>query len=295
MTETLVTSPAGAVRDPAPRSAPVAHVAFVRDLEPPAEFIRALRDVSPVSDAHGWLMPVWEPGETWAPAQRWMLYEMIHPTLVTPELLAELNGPHPRSEGHFCTENDTGEQFQCLCPHKTESWKGGPCQLTWLTQYLLYKKTGYVGYPFWMVQGERGGHKAFFSEEEQAMLAMEDLPTEPPFLGELPYAPLDGRVIAQVVRHNRLQQVAGDLRAYRKKMGADYAQHRAQVERDMRAQLVEYLHDGMREATELFLEAAHAGDLGVAPPTDIDYDRLEPQSTAHFIETGQQLHHTKVR
>lgn len=58
--------------------------------------------------------------------------------------------------------------------------------------------------PFWIIQGDQGGHKRRFDHVEQALLKMAGLPTEPPVPGELPYAPFDNRVIEQVQQRDKM-------------------------------------------------------------------------------------------
>ena len=58
--------------------------------------------------------------------------------------------------------------------------------------------------PYWIVQGERGGHKRRFDHVEQQTLRMAGLPTEPPVPGALSYAPFDQRVIDQVMARDRM-------------------------------------------------------------------------------------------
>src|SRR5581483_4573362 len=87
---------------PAPRRVPpLSFVAsFDHERTPPAEWVVALRELSPVSDDRGWLELVWEPGDPWRPEQRWELWEMIHPSVIDPDELRELRGPSPRMHGH---------------------------------------------------------------------------------------------------------------------------------------------------------------------------------------------------
>ena len=70
---------------------------FIHEQRPPSEWTRRLRDFSPVSESMGFLECVWEPGDPWQPVQRWYLYEMLHPSIVHPDELEQLRGPHPRS------------------------------------------------------------------------------------------------------------------------------------------------------------------------------------------------------
>jgi hypothetical protein len=277
--------------------APRITVDFVHDQVPPAEWLAQLRDVSPESTAHGFLDLVWESGDPWAAGQRWALYEYILPEFADIDILAELRGPHPRSSGHICTSvplsawatKPPASYRPCLCREKTEAWRKGPAYLITLTQYRIFHRTGYVARPFWYIQGAKGGHKAFFTQEEERMMLEAGLPSDPPGVGELAYAPFDQRVLRQIVRHNRLQQVAGDLRVYRKQMGPDYAKTRATAEREMRKQLVDWLADGfLGEDEDLYRRMAADDDItDEMPRTEFDIERVEDEILETYIETGR--------
>src|SRR4051812_34960665 len=101
---------------------------FFYDREAPAEWTAALRELSPFAEDRGWLELVWESGDPWAPVQRWGLWEMLHPSVVDPDELAELRGEHPRKFGHPCTSTPISSWLippdptyrPCLCRHKLE-------------------------------------------------------------------------------------------------------------------------------------------------------------------------------
>ena len=52
----------------------------------------------------------------------------------------------------------------------------------------------------WIIQGSDGGHPITYDAMEEAILKAYGLPTDPPPLGTLPYAPLDRRVFDQLER-----------------------------------------------------------------------------------------------
>jgi hypothetical protein len=227
--------------------------------EPDPSWVRALEEVSPRSDLHSWLRIVW-----YAPAQRWVLYEMVPRAFVDPGLAMELNGPRP-----------TYAQYQ-----------GGESMTTPL-QWDLWRETGCHARPFWVLQGTKGGHKAAYSRDEARLAQMAGLPNEPPSVGDLPYAPFDGRTVKQIVRHNRLKAVRNNLSAFRKAQTADERRREAaEAEKQFRVELVKWLADAVEEPTEHFLRAAKQGDF-TAKPTDTDWVKVDEESTARFIETGR--------
>ena len=280
---------------------------FVWEREPPAEWVRMLREASPKSDVHGWLHLAWEPGELWVPGQRFVLYEMLHPKWVPFDLMEEYLGPNPRIEGHYCSEHAPG-QFQCLCPSKRERWVGGPCSMCHetesacrcgeylpytitRTQWRLYQQTGHVPrYLFWVIQGNGGGHKAFLTEQEEDWLTAANLPTELPRMGDLPYAPFDQRVVSHIHRLNALRRFGDDIRRYRDAMGPGHTEYTAGLQRDFRKSVVSWFDSQMREECDLFIRAADHGEMDDLPKTDIDWDRVTEESIPHYIEHGQLLH-----
>lgn len=280
------------------RSAAFAPDGFMHDREPPAEWEPQLREVSPLSDELGWLAHVWEAGDPWGPGQRWGLYEMVHLKHILSDLdddeqdprIQELRGPHPRSEGHMCSDK-VPHQFQCLCRRKMNAWRGGPCNLITLTQWKLFHRYGgqYLPVPFWVIQGDRGGHKWEFNEQERQLLRMSDLPDEPPRIGQLPYADFDQRVLRQIVRYNKLMAMDASIAEYKRTMGDGYAQYKTEVARKMRADYLGYLAEQTREEADMFIVAARKGAMDNQEKTDIDYVRLGEHADQHFVETGEVL------
>ncbi len=285
----------GAVSTPAP----FVREAFIHDQLAPAEWTERLREISPVSDERGWLELVWEAGDPWRPAQRWTLYEMIHRSVVDLDEVKELEGPHPRSEGHACTSvpmsawaaRPAADYRPCLCRRKTESWRKGPCVMATLTQWKLYRRTGYVGRPFWIIQGSGGGHKHSFTEEEKIILEAENYPTDPPATGSLSYAPFDARVIRQMTRFNRLWQFQNNLEEYREAMGPGYAAYRAEAEKEFRRQFLAHVTEQLTDVGAGIASISTELDLR---RTDSDYERIFDQSAQHFLETGNTLHKSRV-
>lgn len=107
--------------------------------------------------------------------------------------LAELKGPHPRSQGHICIEGG-----KCLCENKANRWVGGPCRLIDLGTYELFRETGRYGRRWWVVQGSKGGHRYRLSEAERTVWRTLTGTDDTPIPGELPYAPFDQRVLRQI-------------------------------------------------------------------------------------------------
>jgi hypothetical protein len=256
---------------------------WTRDV--PLEWERELRQHSPKSDEHGWLHLVWEPGERWVPGQRWTLYEMLHEKFVDDEILEELYGESPRSEGHYCSTK-VPDQFQCLCRRKREAWRDGPCTLIDRTQWMLWRQTGYFGRPFWIIQGDRGGHKFKFNGQEKEIRRLAGQAGDPPPMGDLAYAPFDQRVVAHITRNNRLSQLGQTLGEFKRTMGEGYEQHKATLARGLREEYVKWFDEQMLDVNELFVSAARKGQMDGERRTAVDFERVEEIALGQFIETG---------
>jgi hypothetical protein len=280
---------------------------FEYDRSAPTEWTDRMREFSPVSEDRGWLELVWIAGDPWQPVQRWELWEMVHPSVVSHEELAELRGAHPRLEGHPCTSvpmsswaiKPDAHYRPCLCRHKTEAWKGG-MSLVSLDEWKLFRRMKethgieYVGRPFWIIQGTRGGNKVGFTHEEGLLLEAEGYPAIAPASGSLPYAPFDERVVRQITRFNRLWQFKNNIEEYREAMGEGYAKYKQTINKELRRQLVAHLKEQMEDIAELFIRAADKGELDNTPRTEIDYDKLAEVNEAAYVETGQMVHHSRM-
>lgn len=226
--------------------------------EPDPSWVRALGEVSPPSAVHSWLRLVW-----YAPAQRWVLYEMTPRAYVDPMLAADLDGPRP----------------------SYDDFRQGAAIITPL-QWDLWRETGCHARPFWVLQGTKGGHKVAYSKDEIALCRVAGLPQEPPAVGDLPYAPLDGRTLRQVVQHDRLKRAKNDLAAFKRGQTSEArTREAAEAAKQFRAALVKWLADAVEEPTEHFLRAAAQGDT-THKPTDTDWVRRDEEATAAFIEHG---------
>jgi hypothetical protein len=274
---------------------------FVYDREAPKEWTQALRDISPISEDRGWLELVWESGDPWCPVQRWELYEMVHPSVIDPMELFALRGANPRATGHPCTSlpisswaaRPAADYQPCHCREKTEAWRDSESMVS-LTEWKLFQRTGYIGRPFWVIQGTTGGNKVGFTHEEGLLLEAEGYPPIAPPGGSLPYAPFDQRVVRQITRFNRLWQFKNNIQEYRESMGPGYERYRKGVDKELRKQLVAHLKEQMHDVAEDFIRAADLGELDNVARTEIDYDRLDQMNDEHFVETGKILHHSNI-
>lgn len=123
-----------------------------------------------------------------------------------------------------------------------------PEALTW-RQWQLYERFGTIAQPFWIVQGPHGGHKRQFNPVERRLLTGMGLPADPPLAGDLPYAPLDSRVL-DAIRPLDVMQMWAKASALYERTPADFDRE----ERDA-------LQRGSRQLNQwLSTQMAHAFD-----------------------------------
>jgi hypothetical protein len=231
----------------------------------PPEFVARLREVDPIRDAVSYLEPVWH--DT---SERWVLYEMVPaydtalgPTVPLP-ILNELKGVDP----------DTIPET---------------CPLVSRRQWLLYQSTGRWARPSWIVQGSKGGHLAVYDTPTIRLCEYLQRPVAPPAAGELPYAPLDERVITQITRMNKLYAAQNDLDEFRRvNTGEGGKKAYAAKLSAARAEYVKFLDDQLEEAAEHFVDAYRAGEYHAvdAPVLDVDWVKKDDQETHNFVQTG---------
>ena len=116
---------------------------------------------------------------------------------IHPNILRELEGPHPRSTGHGCFGTNEYGTF-CACESPKMRWVDGPSRLISRQSWELYRTHGAYARRLWVIQGSNGGHKYRFANWESRLSKMAGGPMNPPRAGELPYAEPDNRTFEGV-------------------------------------------------------------------------------------------------
>lgn len=200
---------------------------FVRSRETPAEWERALREISPITNVSSHLIFKWEfvVGKvkgTWVDRSRWVLYEVQPEWAIPPELRRMLRDTPPR----LLPEGRAHARRMFV-----DDWS-----------HEFYRQHHGFARPFWVIQGRSGGVPAGFSYREQSILKALGEPTDPPPVGALPYAPFDGRVVAQILYRDRLLQ--NDMRleaiADERKLAFEAHAEVAEGERRFRREFVDW-------------------------------------------------------
>lgn len=247
--------PEGAATKPAPRPNEV----HIKSQEPPPEWVRRLREVSPLSDVVSWLDLRWHPDY-----QRWVLYECVPIRYVSDNaLIEELQGP----------DADSAE---------------GEALSVSRYQQEMFRKHRVHARPCWIIQGEHGGHQVVYGESTKELCKAKGLPTEPPKPGDLPFAPFDERVVQQILRMSKLVKVRGDLAEFKRRYGnvESWKREKREQLREARKEYVRFINAQFGDADE-FVSAARKGELDNAPVTEQDYEQKNERADEAYIETGR--------
>jgi hypothetical protein len=169
--------------------------------------LEAIEAICPPHTGMSWFKVLWEPGDSWQPIGRWIVWHMRPPGNVPRTHRTGLDGPHPRSTGHWCAAG------WCACALKANAWHGAPAsaygidRLTW----ELHQQTGCFGQRWWVVQGTNGGHRFKLDGLEAKLLKLHTGISDTPAAGDLPFAPLDARVLAHLRHADRVRLWKGAI------------------------------------------------------------------------------------
>lgn len=218
--------------------------------------------------AHGpsHLMLDWEPGEAWAPVHRWVIRELTPAYRAPFDIYEQLRGPNPRDFGHY-------DAVSRRYVH-TRSF------LITRRQWEIYRATGFYAPMLWVVQGDRGGHKRFWSEVESNLSLLMGGPERPPLPGALPYAEPDFQTIARLRALGLVRLLSDTLRLQgnRVELGRklDFIERNKAYEMGLR--IWEWMEDQLGNA--LTLTRAQASEIWDyadpdAPEPDMDFGKEE--------------------
>lgn len=191
-----------------------------------------------------WFKLEWTPGEEWEPLHRWFLYQMIPAPRISPLVAGFLRGPNPRDYTYL--DRVTGE---------VRRRRQAP--MVSMQQWRLFRRYGCMAIPYWVIQGETGGHKLRFTRREGLIARTRGRPPRPPEAGVLPYAPMDERVIQKLQEQHRMSQYVL-LLDYLAQNPGDLDREEQEKEKELEGQLWSWLStqvdDILREAPHGVLE-----------------------------------------
>lgn len=172
---------------------------FLWDNPAPQAWQDAVDAACPSGDKLSRFLIVWEPGEPQNPIQRYTLWQM-RPVATTRKMLSRrrdgkpldprlmgLVEEHPRKNARWDT--------RLGCYRKVGGHFAATDRLTW----ELYHRTGMYGTRWWVVQGANGGHRYQLTHTERKLWQTRvGAERDAPQAGDLPYAPVDERVLQQL-------------------------------------------------------------------------------------------------
>lgn len=154
---------------------------------------RELALLAPPNERVSWLYASWRPD--W---ERWCIWQMSPPG-TAPTVMW---GPDTRLVVR--AETVLGNRMIRLAPDPRFRQVLNRANMTrWAWE--LHLATGAYPQPFWVVEGEAGGHKWQFSEEEARLLKLHGHSGETPEPGSMSYAPIDRRVIEKLLPLDQLR------------------------------------------------------------------------------------------
>lgn len=252
-------------------------------MEVPAEWEAALRALSPIREEVPWLALRWfrmqKPDDhgIMRDAGRWILSECVHESLVTladpdTDIIAMLSGPPPstmkdprQAQARATFAND----YQCM----------------------MYRTHRVWARELWIIQGDSGGHPVQYTDQEAEWNKTLGLPTDPPALGTLPYAPFDARVIARMRNRNRLMLLGGNIDRLRKS-GKAYGSEWLEAEKEFRKQHWQHIEESTEYASDFLRYYASSSKTATECRNAVPEMSRETANEAEvakdmYIETGR--------
>jgi len=253
----------------------------VADVAVAFPWLAELREVSPVTDKHSYLIPYW-----YRAGGRWVLYDAVPRALIPDndeppgipmsgrELLGFLEGPPPR---------------------ELEAWQR--CAFVSDVQHEMYRLHKVYARPFWVLQGEQGGHQVNFSPWQQNLLLAKGLPSVAPKIGSLDPCTFDRRAVAQLHHLSRLHRMDDGLDRLRASGTVESANAEMEaIQREVREAECRFIEQQMTPVVDMALSlvrgsnsrSEHQDQLvhvrpGVAAEAKDAYDRY--RETGDYSET----------
>lgn len=221
----------------------------VADMDVVFPWERELRAISPIVEKVSHLRAYW-----YRAGMRWVLYDCI-PLALIPDDETLLNPTMSGAEFHHAVRGKPPREMT-----DAEDSPISDLQHAFANRYRVY------ACPFWVMQGDSGGHQVRFSPWQQNVLIAKGLTAEAPTIGELPPCPFDQRVIRHLHHLNRLHQFNDRLdllQASATKAGADAEMDR--IQREIRESEMAFIEAQMQPIVEmsssLHSKSAHQDQL----------------------------------
>ena len=209
----------------------VADIAIVPDWFP------LLVEDSPRSTVHSYLMPYW-----YRAGERWVLYDVLPVDAIDDE----------QDTGSGMSGKELKDIMAGPRPSDREDWKDLEHWPVSDTQHEMFRRWKGFARPYWVLQGENGGHQVRFSPDQATALLRMGLPSEPPRIGSLPPCPYDNRARAQLRHLNRLHQLEDSIDRLRRSGSPEAAKaEQDRVEREIRESEMAFIEAQMRPVVDM--------------------------------------------
>ncbi len=257
----------------------------VADVSVPFPWLRELREVSPITTQHSYLIPYW-----YRAGARWVLYDAVDRSFIP---------DNDEAPGIPMSGRELLSYLEGAPPREREEWDR--CAYVSDVQHELYRLHRVYARPFWVLQGESGGHQVNFSEWQQQVLRAKGLPDHPPVIGSLPPCPFDRRTVNQLNHLNRLHQMDGRLDRLRGSGTVESANAEMQkMQAEIREAECRFIEQQMTPVTDMALSlvkgansrSEHRDQIvdvkpGAAAEAKDAYDRYK--QTGEYSETFKDL------
>lgn len=245
----------------------------IADLDIVFPWMTELRQVSPLSTIHSYLMPYW-----YRAGQRWVLYDVLPVEVIDDDLPT---GSHL-----------TGGELKAIMAGPRPSDLLDEVPVSDLQHEMFRRWKGYAR-PFWVLQGEMGGHQVKFSPDQAEALLRKGLESEPPKIGDLAPCTFDNRVIGQLQHLNRLHAFEDSIDRLRKSGGPEAAAaEQARVEREIRESEMAFIEAQVRPITETAMSLV--GGANTRSEHDSEIMRVPDGTAARIADAYEQYKETGV-
>ncbi len=156
------------------------------EAHPLGTWAKDIEALTPHAERLAWLAVRWNPR-----CERALVYQLL-PVFATPLLVCEDTQPLKKHPKVGCWMPDPAVRLHLM--------KDMVDSVSW----QLFEETGRYSRSYWVVQGSHGGHKRRFSNVERQLARLRGLELDPPKPGDLPFAPVDGRVFQKLLPYDQV-------------------------------------------------------------------------------------------
>ena len=238
--------------------------------EPPPEWERRLREVSPVTDALSHLRFRWrdpQPHFLNPDEGQWELYACTPKPMVHPS---------------------RAEQFAVHWADLPKAKQAGRKAFVTTYQFHMWHHQGVDAKRFWVLQGEWGGTPAAYTQREKRVLDASNAISEEFPIGFFPACPFDERVVQAVLRRDRMLKYGNNLDELVKQNRPDRLKAEDDLaEKEFREKFLDEWYATIQPQAEFmksYLRKSESEDT-MRKATRQEADAVS-QWKDHFVETG---------